>query len=111
MYIYSSLDERLIAIRDDGQRTYWTVRGLDGRVLKRDERIWGGVLLTGFVGLGDSAPVPLAPCPGGTPSTRVFCDGFETGNMSGWSTASQGASRRVTNYVWRDSQLVGSDVI
>src|SRR5690606_4500800 len=98
------------AIRDDGQRTTWTVRGLDGRLLTRDERIWGGVLLQGFVP-PDGSPPSLAPCPGGTPSTRVFCDGFETGNTSGWSTTSQGSNRRVTNYVWRGSQLVGSDVI
>jgi len=110
-YIYTADDERLIAAKSDGQRLIWTVRGLDGQLLTRDERTASGVLLSGLAASSSPGSSSLAPCPGGTPSTRIFCDGFESANTSGWSGTSQGANRRVTNYVWRGSQLVGSDVV
>jgi RHS repeat-associated protein len=104
LYAYTADDERILSVRTDSQQTIWTVRDFDGRLLTRDERVASGTLF--------GPPVSsLWTCPGGTPSTRVFCDGFESGNTTEWSDTSQGVARRVTYYVWRGGALVGAETI
>lgn len=103
-YAYTADDERILSIRSDSQKTIWTARDFDGRLLTRDERVASGVLFA-------PPESPLSVCPSGTPSTRVFCANFEVGNTTEWSDTSQGITRKVTNYVWRGDKLVGSETI
>lgn len=102
-YVYTADDERLLALHWNNGSQTWTVRDFGNRVLRRDERLPPIAL--------DGEGAPLAPCPSGTPSTQVFCDGFESGNAGGWTSTQSGPARTVTDYVWRGAQLLGSQLI
>ncbi|KAB2964106.1 MAG: hypothetical protein F9K16_05075 [Thermoanaerobaculia bacterium] len=102
-YVYTADDERLLALHWNNGSQTWTVRDFGNRVLRRDERLPPIAL--------DGEGSQLAPCPSGTPSTQVFCDGFESGNAGGWTSTQSGPARTVTDYVWRGAQLLGSQLI
>jgi RHS repeat-associated protein len=99
-YVYPADDERLLALRSDGLRKTWTVRGFDASLLRREETIVDP----------SAAPVPEPnPLLGGCPlANGVFCDGFETGDTAAWSLTSSPTTRTVTDYVWRGDKLFGA---
>jgi RHS repeat-associated protein len=101
-YVYDANDERLWSIKDiaGGGYSNWTFRGLRNEVLTRDERRPASA----FAKISSS----FSFCPSLPPLVGVFCDNFETGDTSGWSSSSQEALRRLTRYAYRDGKLVSS---
>ncbi|MEO8276900.1 MAG: hypothetical protein ABI639_11825, partial [Thermoanaerobaculia bacterium] len=103
-YVYTADDERLWAIKDvaGGGYSTWTLRGLGNNVLTRDER-FPGAPFSGSFAPGDCASSP--------PLAGVFCDGFEGGSTSVWSSSGSGTPRTITDYVYRQGQLLAASVM
>ncbi|MDQ1348280.1 MAG: hypothetical protein QG573_1654, partial [Acidobacteriota bacterium] len=101
-YVYTADDERLWAIKDVAGATHtnWTFRGLGNEVLVRDERRPDAGSL--------AAPSVVASvCPAGAPLIGVFCDNFESGNLTAWSSATgNGPRRTLTLYAYREGKLL-----
>jgi RHS repeat-associated protein len=98
-YVYTADDERLVATKGDGTRSFWTVRDLGGRLLTRDERgPLGGLFQKGN---------PPASMKISDYLLLIFADGFESGNTSAWSSTSSGTTRSIRDYIWRGDKLLG----
>lgn len=102
-YVYTAGDERLWAIKGTPSSGYstWTLRGFDNAVLVRDQR-------QPATAAAASPELVLSICPSGTPSTRLFCDNFESGTFGPWNDVVAGheAHRRTTRYAYRDGRLL-----
>ncbi|MEO8198581.1 MAG: RHS repeat-associated core domain-containing protein [Thermoanaerobaculia bacterium] len=102
-YVYTAGDERLWAIKGAPSAGYssWTLRGFDNAVLVRDQR-------QPATAATSSPEVVLSTCPAGTPSTRLFCDNFESGTFGPWDAVVAGheAQRKTTRYAYRDGRLL-----
>jgi len=100
-YVYTADDERLIALLDNASNplTNWTVRGLGNEVLTRDDH---------YPAAGSPPPLPPETCPG---PNGIFCDDFEEGTVGAWSSNSGLQTRTITDYLFRDGQLLASNTL
>ncbi len=101
VFAYTADDERIWAVRADGGRSVWTLRGLDGKVLRRAEFFAGngacGAAQRGSAGFG-GAEAGLS---------IIFEEDFESGDLCAWSLViPDQAHWEVNDYVWRGASLL-----
>jgi RHS repeat-associated protein len=100
-FLYTADDERLWSADISGigeQRVM--LRDLDGRPLR--EYAYEPPAVDNSLAPGHS---PLATCPA-SPPDDIFCDGFESGNTSGWNPPVDDLYR---DWIYRGTQLLAAD--
>lgn len=102
VYAYTADDERIWAVKASGEtRSIWTVRDLEGQVLRRAE------FDPGTSGCTQGASGSRFGSESGL--SLIFAEDFESGDLCGWDlVVPADAHWNVSDYVWRGANLLAA---